>query len=533
MKTNYFIPLFLICILLTFKLNYSQYRADQILFDNSGNIYVVCQTQCIVDSNILIIKYNPDNGNQLWANRLGITGNSFLRSAIFKDNFIYLTGFNNILGSRKAITSKCDLNGNFVKTSFADRVGGDYGNAITIDNANNIYVCGRTDSPIGYPKFYIIKYNLNLDSEWTYIYTDIYSGLFDEALSVKTDYSGNIYVTGYTSQGQIIYDTYDYLTLKLNSSGVLQWAKKHNGAANLEDLANGIFVDSIGNSIVTGFNTYVTGSEIFTIKYNTNGDSLSSASYRCLPSSLNYTTSMTNDNSGNIYLTGFGLCGPLNSYNYITIKYNSSLNQQWNKSYIGSSNSISHSIYYFDSYAYITGETDSVSGDRKVLTIKYNAVTGAEVWRWYFNTSDSNYSMSVITDQNSNVFVSGYSTSDTVVTAKYSSWLNQYVNCPPIGIKILSSKVPSDFKLYNNYPNPFNPSTKIKFDIKEKSFTSIVIYDVSGREIENLLEKELNPGSYEVDWNAGNNSSGVYFYTIKADNSSSRFAEAKKMILLK
>ena len=101
----------------------------------------------------------------------------------------------------------------------------------------------------------------------------------------------------------------------------------------------------------------------------------------------------------------------------------------------------------------------------------------------------------------------------------------------------------SDFKLEQNYPNPFNPSTKIKFTIpsnvkSEMSNVSLKAYDVLGNEIATLVNKELSPGEYEVEFNSSSGSSfrlarnlksGIYFYTLHTGS----FVQTKKMILLK
>jgi len=98
-----------------------------------------------------------------------------------------------------------------------------------------------------------------------------------------------------------------------------------------------------------------------------------------------------------------------------------------------------------------------------------------------------------------------------------------------IGIRPTGNVVPTGFRLYNNYPNPFNPSTKIKFDISKTSDAKIVIYDILGKEIETIVNESLKPGNYEVEWNASNFSSGVYFYKLVAGS----FTDVQKMVLVK
>ena len=88
---------------------------------------------------------------------------------------------------------------------------------------------------------------------------------------------------------------------------------------------------------------------------------------------------------------------------------------------------------------------------------------------------------------------------------------------------------PEKFALYNNYPNPFNPTTKIKFDRPKNGIVKLTVYDIHGREVRNLVNNELTPGSYEVEWNAGGYASGMYFYRIETEG----FVETKKMMLVK
>jgi Tol biopolymer transport system component len=93
-----------------------------------------------------------------------------------------------------------------------------------------------------------------------------------------------------------------------------------------------------------------------------------------------------------------------------------------------------------------------------------------------------------------------------------------------------------NFSLSQNYPNPFNPSTAIKFDLPKSSQVQILVYDILGREVQQLLNEEKIPGSYEVTWDGSNFASGIYFYKIiisQAGSSTDDYVETKKMVLLK
>ena len=93
----------------------------------------------------------------------------------------------------------------------------------------------------------------------------------------------------------------------------------------------------------------------------------------------------------------------------------------------------------------------------------------------------------------------------------------------------VSGNLPSEFKLNMNYPNPFNPVTKISFDVPSKEFVTLKIYDFLGREVATLVNGYLQPGIYEVDWNGSSFASGVYFYNLISGS----FSDTKKMILLR
>ncbi|MBE2226787.1 MAG: T9SS type A sorting domain-containing protein [Ignavibacteria bacterium] len=90
-----------------------------------------------------------------------------------------------------------------------------------------------------------------------------------------------------------------------------------------------------------------------------------------------------------------------------------------------------------------------------------------------------------------------------------------------LGINQVSSEIPSDYMLYQNYPNPFNPVTNIKYSVKREtsklqgqSSVKLMIFDIQGKLITELVNQKQNAGTYEVDWNASCFASGIYFYSL-------------------
>ena len=92
-----------------------------------------------------------------------------------------------------------------------------------------------------------------------------------------------------------------------------------------------------------------------------------------------------------------------------------------------------------------------------------------------------------------------------------------------------NTSIVSDYQLHQNYPNPFNPTTKIRFEIPKQNFVSLKIYDISGREVANLINGERTAGAYDIEFDGSYLASGTYFYRLQAGD----FVQVKKMVLLK
>ncbi len=103
------------------------------------------------------------------------------------------------------------------------------------------------------------------------------------------------------------------------------------------------------------------------------------------------------------------------------------------------------------------------------------------------------------------------------------------VNFNITGVEDEELIIPDEIILYPNYPNPFNPVTRIKFVLSENELTTLRVYNLIGQEVSVLVNSKLEAGSYEVIFNAEKLASGIYFYTLQSGN----FKQTKKMLLLK
>jgi hypothetical protein len=126
----------------------------------------------------------------------------------------------------------------------------------------------------------------------------------------------------------------------------------------------------------------------------------------------------------------------------------------------------------------------------------------------------------------------GYNSRGNILgVTNYNTNSYNLITLPVISVKNISNKA-EIFVLFQNYPNPFNPVTKIKFSlpsIGNVQYVRLIIYDALGREAATLVNKRLKPGTYEVEWDASNYASGVYFYKLIMD----RRVSTRKLCLTK
>lgn len=102
-------------------------------------------------------------------------------------------------------------------------------------------------------------------------------------------------------------------------------------------------------------------------------------------------------------------------------------------------------------------------------------------------------------------------------------------NGPLVGIINHNENIPDNFNLGQNFPNPFNPATIIRFSLKENSFTRLTVFDAVGKVVKVLVEKELKAGTYDVSFDGSDIASGLYFYKLQTPN----FSDTKKMMMVK
>ena len=449
--------------------------------------------------------------------------------------------------------------------------GRDGSNSIKIDNKGNVIVAGKSEGIGTNFDFITIQYSLSGEQKWFRRYAGI-GNQYDEVSSIGIDSIDNIYIAGISNQR--------YAIIKYDSAGTQQWVNFY-GTENNVSYATAIIIDKYGNIYVTGQSGEDSTSsiDIVTIKYNSFGILKWVAKYNSPTSENDYGMAIGVDSDGSIYVCG-GSQGDLHYDDYILVKYDSLGAEQWNRRYNGSGNFSDQARalvidklnnVYISGYAtqagtgndfttikynpfgdqiwlrkynnglndfcedltidrigniYVEGASDGNGTNYDYATIKYNA-SGNQLWavRYDYSGVYPDYPSSIAVDNNGSVHVTGQSNRD-YLTIKYSQLTGAIIN---------ESNIPTEYKLSWNYPNPFNPTTKIKFDItrnvrREMQDVKLVVYDVLGSEVVTLINESKTVGSYEVEFDATGFPSGIYFYSLLIDGN---VIDTKRMILLK
>jgi len=429
----------------------------------------------------------------------------------------------------------------------------DYNTSISSDGNNNILITGTTHSanfplmnPGGGAYFqntntgldvFILKFNQSGVRQWATYYGG--SG-YEEDCSIATDINSSILINGRTNStdfpvqnpggGAYFQDTYagfeDLFVMKFNSNGVRQWATYYGG--NNEDKGYSITSDNNNNILITG-----------------------------KTESINFPVQ---NPGGGTYFQGTHGGGGANYDDVFILKFNSSGVRQWATYYGGNEKDIGHSITADNNNnILVTGETQSSNfpihnpgggvyyqgtnaGYQDIFILKFNS-GGVRQWATYYGGDGPDLGRSINTDGNNYILVTGSTISfnfpvfDPGGGAYFQStpgylsdvFILGFTSSGVIGVNTVSTSNPDGYALYQNYPNPFNPNTNIKFDIPKSSHVRLIIYDILGKEVTTLVNEKLSAGSYEVDWNASNNNSGVYLYKLKSGD----YVNVKKMVLVK
>jgi uncharacterized delta-60 repeat protein len=329
-----------------------------------------------------------------------------LASAIASDSYgnIYITGVGqSTISGSDYVTVKYTPQGDTVWTR---RYNGpmnayDEATALGIDNSNNIYVTGYSDNGNSGFDVVTVKYRSDGTQEWVRTFSSASNG--DDipvSLVVTSDYF--VYITGYSNN---LETGNDVLTIKYTADGQEEWHRFFNGSANGDDRGTALVVDMAGNISVAGYCTENgSGIDLVVLQYNPDGTVLWSDRYSPGGDGIDVATALAIDRQGNVDITGYSYqSGTL--YDCVTLQYDFLGVRQWVSRFDRglAGNDIAYAIAVgSDNSIYVAGSSYGGSTADDYLTIKYN-VDGSMVWKNIYNesTNRSDVATEIIVNSNS------------------------------------------------------------------------------------------------------------------------------------
>src|SRR6266545_4229950 len=338
----------------------------------------------------------------------------------------------------------------------------------------------RLDAQVRAPNGFPVTSSGAVQEEWVARYNGP-DNSWDVAVAIAIDGSGNVFVTGH-SEGT----NPDYATIKYNSAGQEEWAARYDGPGKGVDLATAIAVDAEDNVYVTGESRSEISFNYATIKYNPTGEeqwvARSGLGTRAVALAI--------DNLGNVYVTGEGP-GATHS-DYVTIKYNPAGEEQWVGRYHGpgvGSNDFAKAIAIDSSgNVYVTGFSFG-PGKYDYATIKYNPI-GEEQWVARYDGDLNDLANAIAVDGSANVYVTGVSERSGMdyATIKYDSagqeqWVSRYHASRGLANEAGAIAVDNSSNVYvtgfTDNPSGFVDYATIKYDSVGKE-QWVAIYDGPG-----------------------------------------------------
>jgi len=515
---------------------------SKVKFDKMGNYYVMCISEDPGSGmDFTILKYSSA-GPLLWDYKFNGAMNGRdepLDFCLDNEGSVYVTGKSQTSSFiNSCATIKLSSSGLMMWNKVLDNTSHiqSEGNSIALDEAGNIHVAGSAGNP---KEILLIKYNTHGEILHQVRYNQRKSSN-SIAYDIKIK-NNKIIVCGESTQPD---QDYDLMISCFDLDGKFNWMRLHNGNANTRDMASSVHIDNNNNIYSTGFLESNLGKQdIVTLKYDMNGNLIWKTEFNGTANGYDWPNHVLTDSKGNAYVCGgsqntrvddsecysdLGKC----QNDATVIKYRPDGVIDWVRIYNGTENMydcLQGMVIDRNDNIYASGRSHNnlTNGDDDMIFFKYN--TSGDLLSFNrFNSGSSNaeYGNDIDVDLNGNVVAVG------------SIWQNNLYNLLAVKHKpttIISNDNNSSgtFKA-KAYPNPFNPSTVITFNVPAGADNTglpvnIVVFNSLGKEVAQLTNEIMNPGIHEIRFDGSNLTNGVYFYRITSGNN----IEINKLMLIK
>ena len=424
---------------------------------------------------------------------------------------------------------------------------GAYGSKLAVQDDGKFVIVGFVSTSSG-NDMAVARFNSDCSLDTTFgtaglvtIHTTDYSSLGD--VVIQTD--GKILATGQD-------DTNDFLVIRLNPDGSPDTDFGNKGIvltdyANRQNTAGSITLQPDGKIIVAGTDFLSSGFEIMIVRYNSNGSldtgfGSNGIVIYGVSGNLEGPSDILLQTDGKIVVGGFTRVG-FNPNKLLLLRYNEDGTPDMNfgnngvvieDSPTADNPIIGAIILQPDNKIIMAGSLSKESyGGEDHLLARFNSdgsVDNEFGTNGYLVTPNAGTISDAALQNDGKLVVAGYFMQIPNNFSSLDFSVARY-NLGDISTSVQADEnaSPTNFTLEQNYPNPFNPSTTIEFSIPKESFVTLKVYDLLGREVTSLVNKELQSGSYKTQLNASNLASGVYLYRLNANG----ITQTRKLTVMK
>ncbi len=410
-------------------------RPSKIVLDTTGNPVVTGRSDNLVNYDYLTVKYNAASGVPLWSVRYDRRRNDWATDLVVNptNGNIYVTGRSRNVDYDYATVCYSASGVLQWATIYDNAIGDNRATNIGMDSTGNVYVTGQSDVGTAAVNYDIttIKYNNAGVQQWLRTYSG--TALNDDIpTAFFVSPAGNVLVTGSVDTDATATASNDYVTLKYNNAGTLQWSKLYTSSATSNDISKGIIEDVSGNVIVTGYTETIPQKNGVTIKYNASGVSQWTNIFNEVGDNTDRPTAMAMDASGNLFVAG-SVVEYGTDKNFALQKINASGTTAWirtiNGTSVGSSDSAQGLIIDNLGNIYVAGYTHNKGSSSDFTVAKYDT-NGTQLWvSKYDYITETDRALSIALDSSNNVYITGRSDSDAsnlisnddIVTIKYNT----------------------------------------------------------------------------------------------------------------